>query len=67
MHACLRLILLVGVQGSKLSIYTYPTYHSLSDNWKITEKLFTQGVSKVWNGKWTGMWNGMVEWNDVTI
>ena len=31
MHACLRLILLVGVQGSKL---TYPTYHSLSDKQK---------------------------------
>ena len=34
MHACLRLILLVGVQGSKLSIYTYPPYHSLIDNRK---------------------------------
>ena len=35
-------ILEVGVQGSKLSIYTYLTYHSLHDNRKITEKLFTQ-------------------------
>ena len=43
-NACLRLILLVGVQGLKLSIYTYPAYHSSSDNRKITEKLFTQQV-----------------------
>ena len=45
MHACLlkaKKILEVGVQGLKLSIYTYLTYHSLHDNRKITEKLFTQ-------------------------
>ena len=37
MHACLlkaKKILEVGVQGSKLSIYTYPTYHSLHNNRK---------------------------------
>ena len=34
--------LVVGVQGLKLSIYTYLIYHSLHDNRKITEKLFTQ-------------------------
>ena len=44
MHACLlkAKILEVGVQGSKLSIYTYLTYHSLHDSRKITEKLLTQ-------------------------
>ena len=45
MHACLlkaKKILEVGVQGSKLSIYTYLTYHSLHGNRKTTEKLFTQ-------------------------
>ena len=45
MHACLlkaKKILEVGVQGSKMSIYTYLTYHSLHDNRKITEKLFIQ-------------------------
>ena len=45
MHACLlkaKKILEVGVQGLKLSIYTYLTYHSLHDNRKTTEKLFTQ-------------------------
>ena len=48
-HACLlkaKKILEVGVQGSKLSIYTYLTYHSLHDNRKITEKLFTQQGKK---------------------
>ena len=25
-----------------LNIYTYLTFHSLHDNWKIMEKLFTQ-------------------------
>ena len=38
MHACLlkaKKILEVGVQGSKFSIYTYLTYHSLHDNWKV--------------------------------
>ena len=37
MYACLlkaKKILEVGVQGSKLSIYTYLTYHSLHDNRK---------------------------------
>ena len=45
MHACLlkvEKIIEVGVQGSKLSIYTYLTYYSLHDNRKTTEKLFTQ-------------------------
>ena len=45
MHAYLlkaKNILEVGVQGSKLSSYTYLTYHSLHENRKITEKLFTQ-------------------------
>ena len=48
MYACLlkAKILEVRVQGSKLSIYTYLTYHSLHDNRKITEKLFTQQLAK---------------------
>ena len=42
MYACLlkaKKIPEVGEQGSKLSIYTYLTYHSLHDNRKIMEKL----------------------------
>ena len=48
MHTCMfegyKKILAVGYLrfNSKLSIYTYLTFHSLRDNQRITEKLFTQ-------------------------
>ena len=33
---------ILGIQGSKLHIYTYLTFHSLCDNQRITEKLFAK-------------------------